>query len=194
MLFKNSAALVALCASAASAIYSNGTNESNSTKVTTTLSPNYSVNPIVSTYTYSDETTTFYVTNTAFTTIWATTNVATGSATAAVTTASSTDEDSTTKVNGQNKDIENVSVSADDSKTSATVTSTLYTTYTQWSTSTDSVAKNEGSGDNGCVPVTQYVTVTAEPATQYVTVTAQPTSFQWSNATDSAWSNSTVTN
>lgn len=167
MNFNIIASVFVLFAAAVSAAYSNHTF----VPTTVTLSPTHSVNTETSTLTYEDETTTFFITSTYYTTHWYT--PATTSSVEVIVT-----------------DIPTTYESSGDSYTStytSTITSTLEVTETVTSSAT---AEHDNRGQS-CVPVTHYVTVgtvtvTPEPVTHYVTVTAGASSHQWSNSTQHA--------
>ncbi|CAI4036537.1 hypothetical protein SMKI_15G3840 [Saccharomyces mikatae IFO 1815] len=163
-------ALFALIGSV-SAIYSNHT-----VSATTTLAPSYSLEPHETTIKYADDTTTFFVTSTVYSTNWFTSTSAT------VTNAA------TTSVSGPA-----ASEFTHEITSTSTITSTLLLTLhdiTTLAPSSTAVSVNNGDSNNkdtkmrsldqaltsnGCVPITKFVTVTNEPVTQYVTVTANTT-------------------
>ncbi|CAL9737332.1 cell wall protein Srl1p [Monosporozyma servazzii] len=203
MLFKNSAILLTLGASAVNGLYSNNTiaqpvstYEKTNAAVTTTIAPNYSVEPVENVATYADDITTFYVTNTVYSTHWLTNSHSSSTevknATYPVTTASPSShltsvKNQVTTLTQNNPYYGNVSALQIDTTTS-TSTSTLLTTVT----------KGTSNRTLACVPKTQYVTVTASAKVQYVTVTEEAkTSFVTVTAqplSQAFWSNNTNTN
>lgn len=200
MLFKNSAILLTLGASAVNGLYSNSSSaqpvsiyEKAPAAVTTTIAPNYSVEPVVNVATYADDITTFYVTNTVYSTHWLTKSSSNEkNATYPATTASPSShltsvKSQVTTVAPNKPYYGNVSALQIDTTTS-TSTSTLLTTVT----------KGASNRTVGCVPKTQYVTVTASAEVQYVTVTEEAkTSFVTVTAqplSKAFWSNNTNTN
>lgn len=207
MIFKNSAILLALGASAVNGLYSNQTTVVATTSeavdavaLTTTITPNYSVKPVESVATYADDTTTFYVTNTIYSTHWIT-NSPIITSSSSVTTEEKKSVASTTKALASSSLSSlksqvtsfantkpyygNVTALQIDNNTSTT-TSTLLTTITQ------------NNKTLGCIPKTKYVTVTASAEIQYVTITKEAkTSFVTVTAqppSSAFWSNSTKTN
>nr|CAI6722907.1 ADM_HP1_G0051340.mRNA.1.CDS.1 [Saccharomyces cerevisiae] len=72
MIFKILCSLLLVTSNFASALYVNETTSY--TPYTKTLTPTYSVSPQETTLTYSDETTTFYITSTFYSTYWFTTS------------------------------------------------------------------------------------------------------------------------
>lgn len=165
MLSQLTLAVFGLLLSTASAAYSNVTW----VPTTVTLSPTYSVAPETSISTYADETTTFFITSTLYSTYWYTPVVT--SSFGGVTT-SVADLTTTFSSSGE--------------LYTSTITSTITSTVRVADSSDTIVAvAKDGNAtlDSGCTPVT--VTVTATPAavsTQYVTVTAN-SSGQWVNGT-----------
>ncbi|CCK71318.1 Srl1p KNAG_0G02620 [Huiozyma naganishii CBS 8797] len=199
MLFKEISAILIAGLSVASAAFTNQTTTEvlNNNGLTTTLAPDYSVMPKLTTSTYSDATTTYLVTATVYYTVWQTKpTTATGGTTTpaivnkeeekAVVSATTTFNAPSSIASIQSKvstlSSERKSALIEDKSTS-TITTTLYTTITQKSAQTA----------NGCAPVTKFVTVSAaqtetvtvnaDPVTAYVTVTASPSNALWSNTT-----------
>lgn len=176
MNFETFVPLFALFSSVVLAAYSNNTF----VPTTVTLTPTHSVETGVSTLTYADETTTFYITSTFYSTFWYT-PISTSSVAAIVTDIPTTFETS-------------------DASYTSTITSTITSTLqvTQFETSIvsgenkDAKAPTTNTSD-ACIPTTEYVTVgsvtvtvTPEPVTKYITVTQGASDFQWNNGTNTA--------
>lgn len=208
MIFKKAAILFAFGATAVKGLYSNNTASvitSSDVSGTTTITPDYSVEPVENVATYSDSTTTFYITNTIYKTYYYTKNptisgtktsspyttnyeVTTSNA-ATVTTAPSFNDRKVANISPAMPLYTNSSIVGGD-HTTTTITSTSLTTVISSSYN----SKINGNSTLGCVPKTEYVTVTISPEVQYVTiteeaktsyvtVTVQPTSAFWSNST-----------
>ncbi|CCD27321.1 Svs1p NDAI_0K01300 [Naumovozyma dairenensis CBS 421] len=176
-----------------------------------TLEPTYSVLPTLNTYTYSDDTTTFYVTSTMFTTIWYTPS----STISTTPTTTSIDNVVSTAVSELTSTIEDAHTTYTTTMTS-TLLITLSDLYETTTTSIPSVVTQNGqvykvsnqdkevvsnvNDADVCSPVTQYITVTTtadanvneKTVTQFVTkvqdpvthyVTLQTSTLQPSNGT-----------
>ena len=164
-------------------VYLNATNINMEAAVgtagTVTLAPSYSVQPSLTTMTYSDETTTIFITSTVYNTFWHT----------PAKTASVDDDESAVGITVASNHADS------DISTTSTVTSTLRVTittdisvanlYSNSTTAISSVAE--------CVPLTQYITITAQPLTQFVTVTADQAT-QYVTLTVNGTANGTATN
>lgn len=211
MIFKKAAVLFAFGATAVKGLYSNNTatvTTSSDISGTTTITPDYSVEPIANMATYSDSTTTFYITNTIYKTYYRTKNPAVSST--KTSSSSTTNYEATTSNTAivttspsfNDRQVANVSptmplyansTAVDGDRTTTTVTSTSLTTVI----SSLHSSNTNNNATLGCVPKTEYVTITVSPEVQYVTVTEEAkTSYVTVTVqpTSAFWSNSTVTN
>ncbi|KAK5779996.1 Srl1p PWA37_001630 [Arxiozyma heterogenica] len=208
MIFKKVAILFAFGATAVKGLYSNNTatlTTNSNIFGTTTITPDYSVEPVENVSTYADSTTTFYVTNTIYKTYYYTKNpIVSGTMTSSSfstnhETIASTNAAVTNAPSFIDRQVANASptmplytnsTTVNIDHTTTTITSTLLTTVI-------SSIHNSNTNNNStlrCVPKTEYVTITAFPEVQYVTVTEdaktsyvtitiQPTGAFWSNST-----------
>ncbi|QHS76336.1 Srl1p [Saccharomyces paradoxus] len=169
----HSVALFALFAltSSVSAIYSN-----NTAFTTTTLAPSYSLEPHETTISYADDTTTFFVTSTVYSTNWFTSTSATITNAATSSASGSAAPEYTHEITSTSTITSTLLLTLHDTTTLAP-SSTAVSVSDEDSNNKDAKVRSidQASTSNGCVPITKFVTVTNEPVTQYVTVTPNTT-------------------
>ncbi|CAD6645658.1 XXYS1_4_G0020250.mRNA.1.CDS.1 [Saccharomyces cerevisiae] len=154
MIFKILCSLLLVISNFASALYVNETTSY--TPYTKTLTPTYSVSPQETTLTYSDETTTFYITSTFYSTYWFTTSQ---SAAIISTPTSSTPTASTPSLTTSTNEYTTIY-----SNTDTTYTSTLTSTYII-TLSTESV--NE-KAEQISTSVTEIASTVTESGSTYI--------------------------